>query len=142
MIKEQLKEAGITIDLVSQELGAWIADLSSQNFELMVGPGLPYGDENLPLQFNHTYNWTREANPVRKPEPEIDALLDRILETVDIDERQELALEVQGKILDRHGPFIYLYAPYGYTARWDYVRGYEDVIPDMIAYTYDMWLNK
>lgn len=142
MIQQQLKEAGITINLVSMELGAWIADLFVQNFELMVGPGLPYGDENLPLQFNHTLNWTRQANPVRKPEPEIDALLEQILETVDIGERQELALEVQRKILDRRGPFIYLYAPYAFTARWSHVRGYEDVVPDMVAYTYDMWLDK
>ena len=142
MIKEQLKDADITIDLVSLELGTWVADLSGQNFELMVGPGLPYGDEYLPLQFNHTHNWTRKANPVHKPVPEIDALLDQILETVDVNERQELALQVQRKILDRHGPFLYLYAPYSHTARWNYVKGYEDVIPDMIAYTYDMWLDK
>ncbi len=142
MIKEQLKEAGVTINLVSKELGAWIADLFSHDFELMVGPGLPYGSENLPLQFNHTNNWTRVQDPVRLPEPEIDALLDQILETPDVDERQTLALEVQRLILDRHGPFLYLYAPYGFTARWNHVKGYEDVIPDMIAYTYDMWLDK
>jgi peptide/nickel transport system substrate-binding protein len=142
MIKEQLKDAGITIELVASELGTWVADLFNQDFELMVGAGLPYGSEYLPLQFNHTYNWTRKANPVRKPEPEIDALLDQILETVDVNRRQELALEVQRKILDRHGPFLYLYAPYSFTARWNYVKGYEDVIPDMIAYTYDMWLDK
>jgi peptide/nickel transport system substrate-binding protein len=142
MIKEQLKEAGITIELVSMELGAWVADLSDQNFELMVGPGLPYADENLPLQFNHTYNWTRKSNPVHKPDPEIDALLDQILVTADVNERQALALEVQRKILDRHGPFLYLYAPYSFTARWSYVKGYEDVIPDMVPYTYDMWLDK
>jgi peptide/nickel transport system substrate-binding protein/glutathione transport system substrate-binding protein len=142
MIKEQAAEAGITINIKSMELGTWITDLFAQNFELMVAGGLPYGDENLPLQFNHTYNWTRKQNPVRLPEPAIDAELDEILRTVDPAARQKLVLDVTRKIIDRHGPFLYLYAPYAFTARWDYVRGYEDVNPAMIAYTYDMWLDK
>jgi len=142
MVREQAAEAGITINIRSMELGTWITDLFAQNFELMVGGGLPYGDENLPLQFNHTYNWTRKQNPVRLPEPQIDAALDEILRTVDPLERQKLVLDVTRKIVDRHGPFLYLFAPYAYTARWDYVRGYEDVNPAMIAYTYNMWLDK
>jgi len=142
MIKEQVAEVGITVNLVPQELGTWIVDLSSQKFQLMVGGGLPYGDEQLPLQFNHTKNWTRDANPVHLPEPDIDALLDQILVTTDVQERQRLALETTRKIIDRHGPFLYLYAPYSYTARWRYVRGYEDIVPGMIAYTYGMWLDK
>jgi peptide/nickel transport system substrate-binding protein len=142
MIKQQMGEAGITVNLVPQELGTWVADLMSQNFQLMVGGGLPYGDEQLPLQFNHTKNWTRKSNPVHLPDPEIDALLDQILVTVDIQERQKLVLEATRKIIDRHGPFLYLYAPYSYTARWGYVRGYEDVVPAMVAYTYNMWLDK
>ena len=141
MIKEQAAEAGITINIRALELGTWVADLFSQNFQLMVGGGLPYGDENLPLQFNHTYNWTRKANPVHLPEPESDALLEKILRTVDLTERQKLVHDVTRKIIDRHGPFLYLYAPYSFTARWDYVHGYEDVDPAMIAYTYDMWLD-
>ena len=142
VIKEQMAEAGITMNLVPMELGAWVADLMSQNFELMVGGGLPYGNEHLPLQFNHTKNWTRKSNPVHLPEPEIDALLDEILVTQDIYERQKLVHEVTRKILKRHGPFLYLYSPYAFTARWNYVRGYENVEPSMIAYTYDMWLDK
>jgi peptide/nickel transport system substrate-binding protein len=141
MIKEQAAEAGITINIRSEELGTWVADLFTQNFQLMVGGGLPYGDENLPLQFNHTRNWTRKANPVHLPEPENDAILEQILRTVDPTERQKLVLDVTRKIIDRHGPFLYLYAPYAWTARWDYVRGYEDVEPAMVAYTYNMWLD-
>jgi ABC-type transport system substrate-binding protein len=142
MIKTQMAEAGITVNLAPLELGTWIAALMSQDFELMVGGGLPYGDEQLPLQFNHTRNWTRKADPVHLPDPDIDAALEQVLETVDVQERQKLVLETTRKIIDRHGPFLYLYAPYSYTARWRYVRGYEDVVPAMIAYTYDMWLDK
>ena len=74
--------------------------------------------------------------------PALDALLDKILLTVDVEERQELALEATRKIIDRHGSILYLFAPYGYIARWNYVRGYEGVEAEMIPYTYDMWLDK
>jgi hypothetical protein len=40
------------------------------------------------------------------------------------------------------GAFIYLFAPYGYSARWNYLRGYEDVPSAMLGVTYDMWLDK
>ena len=142
MIKAQAAEAGITINIVSQELGSWISDLYSANYELMVGVGLPYADESQPLQFNHTLNWTRKGIPVHLPEPENDAILEKILVTPDINERQKLVLDVTRKIIDRHGPFLYLYAPYAYTARWDYVRGFDGVPPTMVYYTYDVWLDK
>jgi peptide/nickel transport system substrate-binding protein len=142
MIKAQAAEAGITINIVSEDIGTWVNDLFTQNFELMVGVGLPYADEMLPLQFNHTYNWTRKANPVELPDPVVDAILDKMLVTPDINERQKLALDVTRKILDRHGPFLYLYAPYSYTARWNYVRGYEKVHASQVAFTYNMWLDK
>lgn len=142
MIKAQAADAGITINIVAEELGTWVNDLFNQNFELMVGVGLPYADEMYPLQFNHTYNWTRKANPVELPDPVVDAILEKMLVTPDIYERQKLALDVTRKILDRHGPFIYLYAPYAFTARWDYVRGYEGVPSSQVAFTHDMWLDK
>ncbi len=142
MIKDQAAEAGITINLVSEEFGTWLADMMANNYELLVGGGLPYGNEHLPLQFNHTKNWTRKAEPVQPPDPEVDAILDKILVTTDLSERQKLTLDVTRKILARHGPFMYLYAPYSFTARWDYLRGYEDLVPDMLPYTYKMWLDK
>ncbi len=142
IIKAQAAEAGITINIISQDLGTWVNDLFNQNFELMVGVGLPYGDEMLPLQFNHTYNWTRQANPVELPDPTVDAILEKMLVTPDIAERHDLALDVTRKILDRHGPFLYLYAPYTYTARWDYVHGYEGVPSTQAQFTYDIWLDK
>lgn len=142
MIKEQLAEAGITVKLVPQEFGTFIADRSANAYELMVGAGLPYPSERYPMQFNHTYNFTRNQKPVRGPDPEIDAMLDQILVTPDVNERQKLVLDATRKIIDRHGPFYYLFAPYAYTARWNYVRGYENVPSTALGYTYDMWLDR
>jgi len=142
MIKDQLVDIGVNINLVAQEFGTWIADRTARKYELIVGGGLPYGSEKYPLQFNHTHDWTRKEIPVHEPLPEIDAMLDQIMATPDVNERQKLVLEVTRKLLDRHGPILYLYAPYAFTARWNYVRGYEDVPSGMTLYTYDIWLNK
>ena len=142
MIKQQLADAGVTVNLIPQEFGTFINDRSANAYELMVGAGLPYPSERYPMQFNHTTNFTRNQKPVRLPEPEIDALLDQILVTPDVNERQKLVLDATRKIIARHGPFYYLFAPYAYTARWSYVHGYEDVPSTATGYTYDMWLDK
>ena len=142
LIKAQLAEAGININLVGQEFGTWYADRSARSYELIVGGGLPYGSEKYPLQFNYTTDWTRKEKPVHPPLPEIDAELDQIMATPDPNERQKLVLDVTRKLLDRHGPILYLYAPYTYTARWSYVKGYDNVPSAQWGFTYDMWLGK
>ena len=142
LIQGQAAEAGININLSGQEFGTWYADRSARNYELIVGGGLPYPTEKYPLQFNYTTDWTRDSIPVHPPLPEIDGLLDQVMATPDPNERQKLVLEVTRKLLDRHGPILYLYAPYTYTARWTYVRGYDNVPSGRWGYTYDMWLDK
>ncbi len=142
MIKEQAAEAGITINIRAMELGAWVADLFSQNFELMVSGGLPYGDENLPLQFNHTYNWTRK----QKPGPPAGAG-DRRTSGSDLghgrsageteprarrdaqDHRPSRSIPLPLRALQRSPPA-------GTTS-----AATRTSTPALIAYTYDMWLD-
>jgi peptide/nickel transport system substrate-binding protein len=142
MIKDQMADAGITINLVPVEIGTWYADRSTLNYQLMCREQIPYPSEQYVLQFFHTKNWTRDQPPIHQEEPELDALLDKILATPDIDERQKLVVQATRMVLDRHGPFVSCFAPYAYTARWDYVRGYEEVEPTAVLYSYDMWLDK
>ena len=142
VIKEHLGAAGINVSLIPQEIGTWRNDQAAGAFQMQAGGGLPYPSEKYPLQFNHTKNWSRAQSPTRQPEPEIDALLDKILETPDINERQVLVMDVTRKLLDRHGTMFYLYAPYSYSCRWNYLRGYEDVPAGKLAFVYDMWLDK
>jgi peptide/nickel transport system substrate-binding protein len=142
MIKDQMAEAGVTINLVPVETGTWYADRGSLNYELMCREQIPYPSEQYVLQFFHTRNWTRDSAPQHLPEPELDALLDKILATPDINERQKLVFEATRMTLDRHGPFVSCFAPYAYTASWNYVKGYAEVEPTMANFTYDMWLDK
>ena len=142
LIKAQVAEAGININLVGQEFGTWYADRSARTYELIVGGGLPYPSEKYPMQFNYSTDWDRKEKPVHPPLPEIDAALDEIMATPDVNARQKLVLDTTRALLDRHGPILYLYAPYTYTARWTYVHGYENVPSAKWGYVYDMWLDK
>jgi ABC-type transport system substrate-binding protein len=103
----------------------------------MVGAQLPWTDERLPMQFNHTYNYTRDQEPTRPPNPEIDGLLDKILGTPDPYERQALVFDVTRKILDRQQGYLFNGTRYG--ARWDYVRGYENKGFQERLLVHDMW---
>jgi peptide/nickel transport system substrate-binding protein len=142
LLKAQLEEAGITVNLAGEEFGTWFADRTARNFQLSVGGGLPYGTEKYPIQFMYITDWTRDSIPIREPLPDIDPEIDQVMATPDINERQKLVLDVTRKMLDRHGPFFYLYVPYSYTARWSYVHGYENVPSAKWLYVYDMWLDK
>jgi ABC-type transport system substrate-binding protein len=137
-----LEESGIKVNLVGEEFGTCFADRSARKFEISVGGGLPYASEKFPIQFMYITDWTRKETPIREPLPEIDPIIDQVMATPDINERQKLVLDATRKMLDRHGPFFYLYAPYTYTARWNYVHGYENVPSQKWPWVYDMWLDK
>lgn len=92
------------------------------------------------MQFNHTYNWTRDQPPGHPPTPEIDAILDKILETPDPYERQALVFDATRKILARQPGWLYNGTRYG--ARWNYVRGYDDKGFQERLMVHDMWLDK
>lgn len=137
----QLKQATVNTALSIDphtEIGQGLAYVPF--FQLAMGGGLPYPSEKYPLQFNHTADWSRTQLPRRPPDPEIDASLDKVLETPDIYERQTLVLEVTRMILDRHHNFP-LFAPYAYTCMWRHLRGYENVPSAKYLYTYYMWLD-
>jgi peptide/nickel transport system substrate-binding protein len=142
LVAAQLTEAGIKVNVKGEEYGTWFSDRSALNFELSIGGGLPYADEHYPIQFNHTNDWNRKNKPYHPPLPELDAELDQIMATPDTAERHDLVLDVTRKYLDRHGPLLYLYVPYTYTARWSYVHGFENVPSSKWGLTYDMWLDK
>ncbi len=44
-----------------------------------------------------------KANPVPQPEPEIDAIMDKTLETFGIKKRQKIVQDGSRKLVNRHG---------------------------------------
>jgi peptide/nickel transport system substrate-binding protein len=143
IIQQNLAEIDVKVDLESGELGAWLADMLSGNFEATSYSHLPYLSDDIQLQSHHTYGFGRTDGGFRGIEDlEVDALLDQIHETIDEEDRIDLALDVQRKILDRHGPVLVLYEPYGYWCARDYIKGYTPTAYGFGLYKYDYWIDK
>jgi len=143
IIKDNLAEAGITVDLESSELGSWLSDLLGGNFESTTFGHLPYLSDDIQLQSHHTYGWGRtEAGFLGVEDTKVDALLEKIQETVDNEERVKLAWDAQRLILKRHGPTLVLYEPYGFWCAYDYIKGYTPTAYAFGLYKYDYWIDK
>lgn len=141
MMKSDLADVGIDMNPRGLELGTFIGDLSSHNYHFMLGAQLGWTSEMLPMQFNHTRNFTRDQIPQHPPTPEIDAILDKILETSDPQERQGLVYDATRKILARHAS-AWLFNGTAYAAAWNYVHGYENKGQLERGNAVDMWLDK
>jgi peptide/nickel transport system substrate-binding protein len=143
IIKANLAEAGITVDIAPAELGSWLDNMLLGNFEATVFTHLDFLSDEIPLQSHHTYGSSRaQRDYLGVDDPEVDAILDRIQETLDPEERKKLAWEVQPLILKRHGPTLVLYQPYGYLAAYDYIKGYQPSAFGFGLFKYDYWIDK
>ena len=143
VIKQNLSEAGITVNIQSVEFGTWIAEMLAGNFEATVFNHLQYMTDDIPLQLLHSRGDTRtERNYLGVDDPQVDALLDQIHETLDDAKRKELAWEVQRLVLKRHGPTLLLYQPYGYWCAYDYIKGYTPSAYGFGLARYDYWIDK
>ncbi len=143
IIQQNLADVGIKVHLQSGELGSWLADLLGGNFEATSYSHLAYLSDDIQLQWHHTLGWGRTEAGFRGVEDtEVDGMLDRIHETIDDDERIELARDVQRLILKRHGPVLVLYQPYGFWCARDYIKGYTPTSYGFGLYKYDYWIDK
>ncbi len=143
VIKDNLSRAGITVDIRAVELGTWISEMLNGNFDATVFNHLPYTSDDIPLQLLHSRGDTRtERNYLGVDDPQVDALLDQIHETIDDAKRKDLAWEVQRLVLKRHGPTLLLYQPYGYFCAYDYIKGYTPTCYGFGLAKYDYWIDE
>ncbi len=143
IIQQNLAEIGVKAELQAGELGAWLDDLLAGNFESTTYSHLAYLSDDIPVQWHHTYGWGRTEESYRGVEdPEVDAMLDEIHETIDEEERNELIREMQRKVLARHGPTLVLYQPYGYWCARDFIKGYTPTAYGFGHFKYDYWIDK
>jgi len=143
IIKDNLAEIGVTVNLASSEVGTWLANLLASNFESAAYTHLPYLSDYIQLQSHHTYGWNRSPQAFLGIEDaEVDSLLDKVRQTIDDQERKRRALDVQRLILKRHGPTLVLCEPYAYWIAYDYLRGYTPTAYGLGNYRYNYWLDK
>jgi ABC-type transport system substrate-binding protein len=143
IIKDDLAEAGITVDIEASELGSWLSNMLLGHFDATVFTHLAYMTDEIPLQSHHSHGDTRnERNYLGVDDAEVDAILDRIQQTLDENERKGLAWEAQRLVLKRHGPTLLLYQPYGYWCAYDYIKGYTPTAYGFGLFKFDYWIDK
>jgi peptide/nickel transport system substrate-binding protein len=123
LIKDQLAQVGIDIQLDEIEIGTFIGNtLLNGNFDMAFFPNLPYTEPDRPLSFYHSKGVTGTGNWTNYTNPDLDKLIDAQAEEFDVEKRRQLILEAQRMILPEHGPQLTLTGGYSYAAHWNYVH--------------------
>jgi len=123
LLKSQLAEVGINMELDAVELGAFIANtILPGNFDVAFFPNLPYDEPDRPLSFYHSKGVTGSGNWTNYTNPELDKLIDAQSEEFDEAKRQEIVYAAQRMILPEHGPQITMTGGMNYFAYWNHVN--------------------
>jgi peptide/nickel transport system substrate-binding protein len=143
IIKANLADAGITVNLKAGELGAWITDLMGANFESTTFIHLRYLSDYIQINWHHSHGWARTPQGYLGIDDDVvDSMLDQINGTIDVEARIKLEQDAQRLILKRHGPTLMLYEPDGYWSAYDYIKGYTPTAYPFGLYRYDYWIDK
>jgi len=143
IIKSNLADAGITVDLQATEVGTWLSNYLGGNFETTSFSHLRYLSDEIQIQSHHTYGWARnQQSYLGVEDPQVDSMLEKIQQTIDDQQRIKLTQDAQRLILKRHGPTLVLYEPYGYWCAYDYIKGYTPTAFGFGLYKYDYWIDK
>ena len=122
LIKDQLGQVGIDIQLDEVELGAYISSvILPGNFDMTFFPNLPWDEPDRPLSFYHSLGVTGSGNWTNYTNPELDVLIDAQAEEFDEEKRREIVLAAQRLILPEHGPQLTITGGFAYNARWKHV---------------------
>ena len=143
LVKLDLAEAGITVDLEGGEVGRWFAGYLEGDFESTAFTHLLYMPDYIPLTSHATYGYTgSQQGYLGVDDQVVESMLEEVKEAMNEDDRIRLAQEAQRAILKRHGPTLTLFQPYGYWAAYDYVKGYEPTAYGFGLFKYDYWIDK
>jgi peptide/nickel transport system substrate-binding protein len=143
IIKSNLADAGITVNLRSADVGTWLSSLTSNDFVSTTFSHLRYLSDYIQINWPHSHGWAQtDIGYTGVDDPEVDAMIEKIDGTINDQERIKLEQDVQRLVLKRHGPTLTLYEPYGYWAAYDYIKGYTPTSYGFGLYKYDYWIDK
>jgi len=121
MIKQQLKDINIEVEVLAQESGVFFDALGKGDFEMTVVGWLGFVDPDEYL--NNIFRTGAVWNQQKYSNKEVDSLLDqgRIASTVE--ERKEIYAKIQ-KIIAEEAPMVFLYANQQSCAMLNHVKGF------------------
>jgi peptide/nickel transport system substrate-binding protein len=109
LLQEQAEEAGMTVEIVTEDQSTLIDRAIEGNFQAQGWRNHPGGDPDL------QYNWWKTDSPVnfgKFEDPEIDRLLDEGRTTADTDERQQIYEDLNRRFAEQvHNVWLW-YTPW------------------------------
>lgn len=137
--QEQLKEAGINLEIVSLEWSVFLKDYLAKDFESVVSGYSAFADPHGPLDANYVTG--RTNNFMNYSNPKFDELVAKGAQESNQAERAKIYIEAQ-KILLEDSPMVYLYAANEYEAMQPYVKGYAHYLNGSHVSLREVWMDK
>ncbi len=142
ILQQQLATVGVKSRIVSLGTAEYLSTrIVPGNWELMAVGWPGFDSPQTPLRLHHT-----ETQFVHRyhglKDPTIDKMIEKSEITLDRNERIKLVKDIQIALLEKYTPFIWLYNPTTYLARWRYVRDYEINPASHPMYRTEMWLDR
>ena len=125
VVKEQLAQINMNMNIIPRELGTYLAqNLYGRNFQGTMYYNLPYVEPDRPLCAYYSkgqagFSFSGYSNPA------IDAWVEKQRVEFDNDKRRQIILDAQRDMLKEHGPQINTYIPTAWAAFKDWVHGVE-----------------
>ncbi|MBA2520237.1 MAG: ABC transporter substrate-binding protein [Chloroflexia bacterium] len=123
LMQAQWAEAGIDVQINPMEVGAILDDWTNGNYQMAVVGGVWTPDPNQEVQPMYSRSTMGQGQGIN--DPELDALIEEGIATVDEAARIDIYQQIQQLVLDQ----VYVIVPYVYPLRWeliyDQIQGYE-----------------
>jgi ABC-type transport system substrate-binding protein len=142
IMQQQLAAAGVKSRITATPFAEWLQQrMTAGNWETFVTTFPGWDTPQAPLRLQHkTTNFPHVYSGLK--DPAVDAMIEKSEVTLDRNERIKLVKEIQVALLDKYTPFIYVYTPRVFVARYRYVRDYEVNPSGNPMSRIDMWLDK
>jgi peptide/nickel transport system substrate-binding protein len=142
ILQQQLATAGVKSRIVALGTAEYLSTrIPTGNWELMAVGWPGFDTPQTPLRLHHTETQFIHRYHGLK-DPTIDRLIEKSEVTLDRNERIKLVKDIQVALLEKYTPFIWVYNPMTYLARWRYVRDYEINPATHPMYRTEMWLDR
>jgi peptide/nickel transport system substrate-binding protein len=125
VIQENLREVGVGVTLDEREWAAFVGDWIGKNIPQMYIMGVAANTGALEYVFPNQWTTDGSWNASNYSNPEVDALFEEASQTVDDEERREMAQELQ-QILARDAVAVPLFHMRLAIAMANHVRGFEN----------------
>jgi len=122
VLQQQFAAIGIKTKLVPQDTTTvWTPDtFQKKNFQLTAVYRLYTGQSPDPYLQHYTTKGRGAGNDARWSDPEVDAIVAKQLVEFDEAKQRQIIIDAQRLILSKFPPIVKPYAPFVYTANWDY----------------------